>query len=65
LEGLGVQNKGTIAVIEHSFNDEIDKQFKPGLYKQVEAFMNNDLSRLMNMEEHIYISKAIYQTVLA
>jgi len=63
MEGLSVQVKGTVAVNEHEFDNQIDKDFKPGLYKQVEAFLTQPES-LLNLSDHIDKSREIYQKML-
>ncbi len=40
LETLAVQDKSTFAVLPFEIDDELDRQFKPGLYRQVEAFLS-------------------------
>lgn len=65
MEKVQVQLKGTIPVVEHEVDLSIDNEFKPGLYKQVDAFVNNnDEGRLLNLKEHMYNSKTIYATML-
>jgi predicted dehydrogenase len=64
LEGIAIQSKGTIALEQHSFDDQIDKDFKPGLYRQVEAFCNHDLKELCSLAEHIDNAKSIYLKIL-
>lgn len=65
MEGLSIQDKGTIAVIEHKFDDSLDVKFKPGLYRQVEAFLSNESNfRLCNLFEQIVSSKNIYTKIL-
>lgn len=64
LESLSIQEKGSVKVEEHSFDDEIDKKYKPGLYKQVLAFLENERSRLVSFKEHVENTKKIYSTML-
>lgn len=65
LETVGVQSKGTIQVLEHSFNNSLDKDFKPGLYKQTEAFINSDINLLVGIIEHLRKSKMIYYNIIS
>jgi predicted dehydrogenase len=60
MENIHIQEKGTIAVVEHKFDDALDLNFKPGLYQQVEAFIIGGNDRLPTINEHIYNSKTIY-----
>ena len=65
MEGLGIQNKGTIPVLEHDFDNEVDVLYKPGLYKQTEAFLLGIKdSRLLNLSNHIKNAKDIYAPIL-
>ena len=64
LEGIGIQLKGTIPIVEHPFDDALDRKFKPGLFKQVEAFLNKDKARLIDCYEQIRLSKDIYRKML-
>ena len=54
MEKLVIQNKGSVNVENVEIDDQIDIDFKPGLYKQVEAFLfgKND-DRLLKIEEQI------------
>ena len=60
LENIGVQLKGTIPVVEYSFDDSFDKKFKPGLYKQVEEFLIGPICRLPDINEQIRNTKDIF-----
>lgn len=64
MEKIQVQQKGSIHVLEHEMDFTLDNDFKPGLYKQVQAFIEGENSRLLTITEHIYNSKRIYTTIL-
>jgi predicted dehydrogenase len=64
LEGIDIQLKGAIVLQPHSFDDQSDKDFKPGLYKQVEAFWNDDLRELCSLEVHVGNAKNNYLKIL-
>lgn len=64
MEGISVQEKGTIAVIEYKLDDSYDVQFKPGLYLQVEAFLADRNDRMLNLKEHTAISAEIFNTII-
>ena len=51
MEALSVQKRGTIAQVEVKINDELDKEYKPGLYLQVQAFLANDTASLCSIKE--------------
>jgi len=53
MESLLVQKKGTIPQVIVEIDDAIDKQFKPGLYKQVESFLSSDTGCLCSIDEQL------------
>lgn len=50
METLQIQSIGSILIESVEINDVLDKEFKPGVYKQVEAFLNNDHDDMINIE---------------
>lgn len=64
LESILIQNKGSIALSEHNFDDSLDKFFKPGLYKQVEAFLDNSKIGMLTLENHIINVEDIYSKIV-
>lgn len=67
MESLLVQKRGTIAHIPVELDDQIDNDFKPGLYKQVECFLNGESKDLCSISEQlkyfpIYEKMACYQS---
>jgi len=52
MEQLFVQKIGSIALDKIELDDELDKTFKPGLYKQVEAYLNWP-DKLMNINDQV------------
>lgn len=56
LEKLSSQLKGTLLISDEAIDEELDIQFKPGLYKMTQAFLNyNDSQRssLCKLDEQI------------
>ncbi len=54
MEKLYLQKKGSVNVENIKINNQLDIDFKPGLYKQVEAFLfNKDSEKLLTIEEQI------------
>jgi len=64
LEGIEIQEKGTISLNAYDFDDSLDKKFKPGVYLQLKAFLSGDNSRLIDCTEHIASCKDIYKRML-
>lgn len=66
LETIGIQLKGTIPVIEHVFDDSLDKKFKPGLYNQVDDFLNSQHKNSnAAISDHILKTKTIYAKIIS
>lgn len=64
LEKISIQEKGALVINEHAFDDSLDIRFKPGIFKQTEAFLSDNTKKLLNLGEHIEISKNVYQPML-
>lgn len=52
LEKLQIQKYGSMAIEDVPLDDKLDIDFKPGIYKQVEMFLNNPLG-LLTIEEQV------------
>lgn len=65
IEQLQVQQQRTVKIDQLPIDDSLDKSFKPGLYKQVEAFLQNpSQSALLRIEEQAKNCTAFYQFIL-
>lgn len=51
LEKLQIQKIGSVAVEEYPIENEMDLNFKPGLYNQVKAFVNRDHEQLVTLSQ--------------
>lgn len=51
METLQIQNIGSVAVEPVTVDDHLDKEFKPGIYLQTEAFIKGDYSRFCSILE--------------
>ena len=65
LEGIQLQPKGTITAVPHEFDDTIDKEYKPGLYRQVEAFIKGDKSRFVTIAGQLETAVGVYRRMLS
>jgi len=45
LEGLKIQDKSGFALNDMALDDNLDKRYKPGLFRQVQAFLSSEPSR--------------------
>ena len=63
LELIQIQQKGTIKITEHNFNNELDIIYKPGLYKQVLSFLSNEKRDLLSLKEHISFTQNVYSKI--
>ena len=53
LEKLKIQKKASVEINEVKLDDEIDTKFKPGLYRQVKAFLNNDYLEFLDIHQQV------------
>lgn len=53
METLQVQKRGAIPCIDVEVDNSLDKEYKPGLYKQVEAFLSDNNQLLCTIEEQV------------
>lgn len=51
LESLQVQHYGSMAIEPVPLDDRLDREFKPGLFRQVEAFLAGDSPHLPTLQE--------------
>lgn len=51
MEKLQIQNKGSVQVDFVPLEDEIDTKFKPGLFRQTKAYLENNMDDFMTIEE--------------
>ena len=58
---LQIQKIGCITVEEIAINDELDVEFKPGLYEQTKNFLNNS-KILISIQEQVR-NLAIYNKI--
>lgn len=65
MESISVQEKGTVAVVEHKFDDSLDLQFKPGLMKQVEAYLDDNDNNLLNIKDHLFTAREVYLKIIS
>jgi predicted dehydrogenase len=54
MEKLSIQNKGSVKVEDVPLDDQLDIDFKPGLYKQVQAFLSDKKDpRLLTIADQV------------
>jgi len=53
MESLHVVNIGTVKTEMIDIDDQLDTNFKPGLYKQIESFLKNDNSQFCSISEQL------------
>ncbi len=51
MEELHVQNKGSVAVVKAEVDNSLDVEFKPGLYLQTKAFLQEDYKRFLTIAQ--------------
>lgn len=64
LESLYVQKINSLDIERIDLNDELDKQFKPGLFRQVEAFLNEHSDgSLLSIAEQLCNTERIFMFI--
>lgn len=61
MEQLQIQQIGSVAQTPVEIDEQLDKAFKPGLYRQVEAFLAGDTKRLCDIEQQLKMTQVYYQ----
>lgn len=61
MEKLQIQNIGSVKVDFVEIDDSLDLQYKPGLYKQTEAFLNGNMSNFITIQEQAEMTKIYNQ----
>lgn len=56
MEKLHIQKIGSVVVEEVEINDLLDKVFKPGLYKQTEAFIHKRHERFITIQDQLIMA---------
>jgi predicted dehydrogenase len=64
LEGLNEQIRGQIPLTPVVLEDRYDKDFKPGLYEQTRAFVENRDADLLTLTEHAQHAATIYTQIV-
>ncbi|MHC8355011.1 Gfo/Idh/MocA family protein [Pseudomonas sp. LB3P81] len=64
LEKLQVQQVNSVAIEFVEFDDELDKKYKPGLFLQVQNFLEGNETALCALDEHLTNSK-LYARIAA
>lgn len=64
MEQLQIQNIGSVAVNPVEIDDSLDKEFKPGFYRETEAFLNGEWKRLCSIEHQFNHVREIYTKML-
>ena len=60
MEKLQVQKLGSVAVDPVEIDDEIDKQYKPGLWRQTEAFLSEENEDFISIHDQLKLA-SIYK----
>lgn len=57
LEEIYIQENGSVQVSKHEFEDAIDKEFKPGLYRQTVAWLAGEFQNFCSVAEQAELMK--------
>lgn len=61
MEQLQVQEIGSVVQTQVEIDDQFDRTFKPGLYRQIEAFLADDTTRLCDIELQLKMTQIYCQ----
>ena len=65
LEEVQIQVKGTVDAENYTFDKSLDQNFKPGLFIQLQTFLNFEQKNLIPLKMHIENSKYIYKKMIS
>ncbi|MBQ9477146.1 MAG: Gfo/Idh/MocA family oxidoreductase [Bacteroidales bacterium] len=65
MEQLQLQDKGSVKVYPVEIDDHLDKEFKPGLYLETQAFLDGNDQRLCSLDHQIKAVKEVYTKIVA
>ena len=57
MEQLQVTSLGSVKVESVELSDQLDKDFKPGLYRQTQSFLAGDVERFCSLAEQVEHAK--------
>lgn len=61
MEKLQIQNIGSIEILPVEIDDSLDINFKPGIFKQTQAFLNRQYSGFITLEEQVEMIPFYYR----
>ena len=61
MEQLQIQQIGSVAQTPVEIDEQLDSELKPGLYRQVEAFLAGDTTRLCDIEQQLKMTRVYCQ----
>lgn len=61
LEELKCQPRGSLSVEKMEIDDTLDTKYKPGLYRQIDAFLNGPSGPLLPLREHMELCRLYRQ----
>ncbi|MDZ4684896.1 MAG: NAD(P)-binding domain-containing protein [Planctomycetaceae bacterium] len=64
MESLGVQDAGSLEIKPFALDDQLDRDYKPGLYRQTQAFLDGaDAHRLPTLAEHVHFWDTVLEVI--
>ncbi|MCE9540507.1 MAG: gfo/Idh/MocA family oxidoreductase [Bacteroidetes bacterium] len=63
MEILQVQKLGSVAIEQVTIDDSLDKKYKPGLFLQTKAFINNDYARFCTVKLQQQLINEVYKKI--
>ena len=64
MEQLQLQDKGSVKVYPVEIDVSLDKEFKPGFYRETKAFLDGETARLCSIEQQVEHLNRIYEKIM-
>ena len=61
MESLQLQRHSSIEIRTYTLDDQLDKNYKPGLYLQVKAFLEGNTTNLCHLNDHLKMVDIYYR----
>ena len=61
MESLQLQRHSSIEIRTYTLDDQLDKNYKPGLYLQVKAFLEGNTTNLCHLNDHLNMVDIYYR----
>ena len=60
MERLQQQIKGSVQIADFEVDDTLDADFKPGIFLQTKAFLNQEFNKILHLEQQLIMLPFYY-----